>query len=31
MEELRSSEGVVIEEGTAGEGGKTAAQIGMRK
>ncbi|KAI5657398.1 hypothetical protein M9H77_26191 [Catharanthus roseus] len=31
VEELRSSEGVVIEEGTAGEGGKTAAQIGMRK
>ncbi|CDP04932.1 unnamed protein product [Coffea canephora] len=29
--ELSSAEGVVIEEGTAGEGGKAAAQSGMRK
>lgn len=29
--ELRSAEGVSIEEGTAGEGGKAAAQNGMRK
>lgn len=31
MEELSSAEGVVIEEGTAGEAGKKAAQSGMRK
>lgn len=29
--ELNGAEGVVIEEGTAGEGGKAAAQNGMRK
>ncbi|KAK1281192.1 putative glucuronosyltransferase GUT1 [Acorus gramineus] len=29
--ELHNSEGVVIEEGSAGETGKTAAQTGMRK
>ena len=29
--ELSRAEGVVIEEGTAGEGGKAAAQSGMRK
>ncbi|KAK6155420.1 hypothetical protein DH2020_009668 [Rehmannia glutinosa] len=29
--ELNGAEDVVIEEGTAGEGGKAAAQIGMRK
>ncbi|KAJ9185603.1 hypothetical protein P3X46_005215 [Hevea brasiliensis] len=29
--ELSGADGVVIEEGTAGEGGKAAAQIGMRK
>uniref|UniRef100_A0A2P2J8L6 Catalytic n=2 Tax=Rhizophora mucronata TaxID=61149 RepID=A0A2P2J8L6_RHIMU len=29
--ELSGTEGVVIEEGTAGEGGKAAAQIGMQK
>ncbi|KAF5442546.1 hypothetical protein F2P56_035191 [Juglans regia] len=29
--ELSGAEGVVIEEGTAGEGGKAAAQNGMRK
>ncbi|KAK7404295.1 hypothetical protein VNO78_05075 [Psophocarpus tetragonolobus] len=29
--ELREADGVIIEEGTAGEGGKEAAQIGMRK
>ncbi|EEF42357.1 probable arabinosyltransferase ARAD1 [Ricinus communis] len=29
--ELSGAEGVVVEEGTAGEGGKAAAQTGMRK
>lgn len=29
--ELSSAEGVVIEEGTAGESGKAAAQSGMQK
>ncbi|XP_050221997.1 probable arabinosyltransferase ARAD1 [Mercurialis annua] len=29
--ELSGADGVVVEEGTAGEGGKAAAQIGMRK
>lgn len=29
--ELSSAKDVVIEEGTAGEGGKAAAQNGMRK
>ena len=29
--ELSGADGVVIEEGTAGEGGKEAAQRGMRK
>ena len=29
--ELTGAEGVVIEEGSAGEGGKLAAQNGMRK
>lgn len=31
VEELRGADGVSIEEGTAGEGGKEAAQVGMRK
>ncbi|KOM51165.1 hypothetical protein LR48_Vigan08g199200 [Vigna angularis] len=31
VDELRGADGVSIEEGTAGEGGKEAAQIGMRK
>lgn len=31
MTELNGAKDVVIEEGTAGEGGKDAAQIGMRK
>ncbi|XP_030501982.2 probable arabinosyltransferase ARAD1 [Cannabis sativa] len=31
VSELSGAEGVVIEEGTAGEGGKLAAQNGMRK
>ncbi|KAJ9671352.1 hypothetical protein PVL29_025174 [Vitis rotundifolia] len=31
MAELSGADGVVIEEGTAGEGGKEAAQRGMRK
>lgn len=31
VEELSSAEGVVIEEGTAGEAGKAAAQSGMHK
>ncbi|XP_009788180.1 putative arabinosyltransferase ARAD1 [Nicotiana tabacum] len=31
VEELRGVDGVLIEEGTAGEGGKAAAQSGMRK
>lgn len=31
VEELRSADGVVIEEGTAGEEGKKAAQNGMRR
>lgn len=29
--ELSGADGVSIEEGTAGDGGKEAAQIGMRK
>ena len=29
--ELSGDDGVVIQEGTAGEGGKEAAQRGMRK
>lgn len=29
--ELDGAKDVIIEEGTAGEGGKAAAQIGMRK
>lgn len=29
--ELTGADGVVIEEGTAGEGGKAAAQNGMRR
>lgn len=31
MDELSGADGVLIEEGTAGEGGKEAAQRGMRK
>lgn len=31
MEELKGAEGIVIEEGSAGAQGKTAAQDGMRK
>ncbi|XP_059304358.1 probable arabinosyltransferase ARAD1 [Lycium ferocissimum] len=31
VEQLRGADGVSIEEGTAGEGGKAAAQSGMRK
>lgn len=29
--ELSGAEGVIMEEGTSGEGGKAAAQNGMRK
>lgn len=31
MAELNGAKDVIIEEGTTGEGGKNAAQIGMRK
>lgn len=31
VDQLRGADGVVIEEGTSGEGGKEAAQNGMRK
>ncbi|KAG8647927.1 probable arabinosyltransferase ARAD1 isoform X2 [Manihot esculenta] len=31
VSELSGADGVIIEEGTAGDGGKSAAQIGMRK